>query len=75
MKSIGLIEQEGLTEAQQQALAEKRAQFEAREAGNASNDESGYPPGANLCKKCHTKAVIIMDGCATCLSCGDSKCG
>ena len=21
------------------------------------------------------KAVIVMDGCATCLSCGDSKCG
>ena len=30
--------------------------------------ESGYPEGAMLCGKCQTKAVIIMDGCATCLS-------
>ncbi len=37
--------------------------------------ESGYPEGAMLCGKCQTKAVIIMDGCATCLSCGESKCG
>ncbi|HRG15182.1 MAG TPA: NrdJb, partial [Pseudomonadota bacterium] len=25
--------------------------------------------------KCNTKATIIMDGCATCLNCGYSKCG
>lgn len=34
-----------------------------------------YPAGAQLCNKCMTKAVIMMDGCMTCLSCGDSKCG
>jgi len=42
------------------------------EAGAPSN---GYPPGATMCNKCNTKAVILMDGCATCLSCGYSKCG
>lgn len=36
---------------------------------------SGFPPGATHCNKCHTTAVILMDGCATCLSCGYSKCG
>jgi len=36
---------------------------------------SGYPPGASMCGKCNTKAVIMMDGCQTCLSCGYSKCG
>jgi hypothetical protein len=36
---------------------------------------SGYPPGATMCVKCNTKATIIMDGCATCLACGYSKCG
>ncbi|KXS48233.1 MAG: ribonucleotide reductase, alpha subunit, partial [Marinobacter sp. T13-3] len=30
---------------------------------------------ATMCGKCNTKAVIVMDGCATCLACGDSKCG
>ena len=41
---------------------------------NTQNDIS-YPHGAMLCTKCHTQAVIMMDGCMTCLSCGDSKCG
>ncbi len=35
----------------------------------------GFPPGASMCNKCNTKAVILMDGCATCLNCGYSKCG
>lgn len=34
-----------------------------------------FPPSASMCGKCHTRAVILMDGCATCLSCGYSKCG
>ena len=34
-----------------------------------------FPPSATLCHKCNTKATIIMDGCATCLNCGYSKCG
>jgi len=41
----------------------------------SSDAASSFPPSATLCNKCHTKAVIIMDGCATCLSCGYSKCG
>ncbi|MDZ4812237.1 MAG: NrdJb [Pseudomonadota bacterium] len=34
-----------------------------------------FPPSASMCLKCNTKATIIMDGCATCLNCGYSKCG
>lgn len=30
--------------------------------------------GKLLCAKCHETAVVVMDGCQTCLSCGDSKC-
>ena len=48
----------------------------AGEASSAADATSnGYPPSATMCMKCNTKAVIIMDGCATCLSCGYSKCG
>ncbi len=47
----------------------------AVEAAMPSADASGFPPGATMCHKCNTSAVIIMDGCATCLSCGYSKCG
>ncbi len=39
------------------------------------NEASDFPLNSLLCKKCHTKAVISMDGCMTCLNCGDSKCG
>ena len=34
-----------------------------------------FPEGAQLCSKCSTAAVVMMDGCMTCLNCGDSKCG
>lgn len=33
------------------------------------------PPNASICPKCSAKALVVMDGCATCLSCGYSKCG
>lgn len=76
MKKCGLIKSEELSEAHQALIAEKRAALEAP-AANAEDpaEVAGYPPGAQLCKKCNTQAVVLMDGCMTCLSCGDSKCG
>jgi hypothetical protein len=49
----------------------------ARKAQNeeAAESSSAFPPSASMCNKCNTKAVILMDGCATCLNCGYSKCG
>ena len=44
---------------------------ESPEAESAST----FPAGATMCHKCNTNAVILMDGCATCLNCGYSKCG
>lgn len=38
-------------------------------------DLDQYPASATVCNKCSEKAAVIMDGCATCLACGDSKCG
>lgn len=35
----------------------------------------GYPESATVCKACGENAVVVMDGCATCLACGDGKCG
>lgn len=74
MKTIGLIKPDGLSKEQQQLIAEKRTQFEAQSQA-ANTDGSSFPEGASLCKKCNTKAAIVMDGCLTCLNCGDSKCG
>ncbi|MEO8957825.1 MAG: NrdJb [Rudaea sp.] len=45
------------------------------EADTSSDADNTFPPGATMCHKCNTNAVILMDGCATCLSCGYSKCG
>jgi len=75
MRMIGLLKDDGLDEHQKKLVAEKRAQFEAA-AGSVQNDEpSDFPEGSQLCVKCHTKAAIQMDGCLTCLNCGESKCG
>ncbi|MFA5631656.1 MAG: NrdJb [Porticoccaceae bacterium] len=74
MKSIGLIKDEAIPEHQQKIMDEKRVEFEAR-ANAPGKAESSFPEGAQLCNKCMTKAMILMDGCMTCLSCGESKCG
>lgn len=41
----------------------------------AHMNASGFPAGATLCAKCNTQALVLMDGCQTCLNCGYSKCG
>jgi len=41
----------------------------------AGTEGSSFPPTATMCPKCSTKAMIMMDGCQTCLNCGHSKCG
>ncbi|WP_417521739.1 NrdJb [Marinobacter sp.] len=76
LKAVGLMESEEMSETTKRILAEKRAEFEANNAKATNDDKAGdFPPNATMCSKCNTKAVIVMDGCATCLSCGDSKCG
>ena len=40
-----------------------------------TGDGASFPPSATMCFKCNNQAVVIMDGCATCLNCGYSKCG
>ena len=76
MRTIGLIEDEPLDEHRRRLIEEKRAQ---RESMDAANDERhrtrGCPDGAQFCAKCQMLAVVRMDGCMTCLNCGDSKCG
>ncbi len=72
---IGLLSEPELDEGQQKLIAQKRADFEARTAQQDAFSKSDYPEGAKLCTKCSTAAVVMMDGCMTCLSCGDSRCG
>ncbi|MGI9247414.1 MAG: NrdJb [Woeseiaceae bacterium] len=72
---IGLMASPELDEGQKKLIAEKRAEFEESKKQQDAFSTSDYPEGAQLCTKCNTVAVIMMDGCMTCLSCGESKCG
>ena len=78
MQKIGLMEKEELSEQQKLILDQKRAEAEGTQKKtviDSAGEDTGYPASATLCNKCHTKAVVVMDNCATCLSCGYSKCG
>ncbi len=98
LKTIGLMHDPEMSDAQRALIAEKRRAYEENRAkkksekSELSNDLGGvlasqqedievtgegvsFPPSATMCHKCSTKAIVIMDGCATCLNCGYSKCG
>lgn len=61
-EKIGAIESRSLTDVQIAVIEEKKAE------ANAAGIEM------QRCGKCKEDAVIMMDGCLTCTSCGDSKC-
>jgi hypothetical protein len=82
LKYIGMIDAEGLDEHQRAFIEQKKAEISAKVTVEPEqpvdvecDDATGqFPPGSKLCAKCHTKAMIVMDGCLTCLNCGESKC-
>jgi len=75
LQMIGLLKKQELDEHAQKLIAEKKAEFEERTKQTDAFAKSHFPEGAQLCAKCSTAAVVMMDGCMTCLNCGDSKCG
>ncbi|WP_421192531.1 NrdJb [Aeromonas jandaei] len=75
LTEIGMLKEPGLDEHQQAFLAEKQAELKAAQEAEEQQAGSGFPANAALCYKCHTKALVLKDGCMTCLNCGDSKCG
>jgi len=88
LRRIGLLEPDELSEQQMLMLEQKRAEIEAREKQSVESvtssaekktaevaEEASFPASATLCHKCNTKALVLLDGCQTCLACGYSKCG
>ena len=59
---IGAMEAPELSAVQKEVIEVKTQQAEANGVA------------MQVCAKCHEVAVVMMDGCATCTSCGDSKC-
>lgn len=70
--SIGMLEDPSLDEYQKALVESKKEEYIAKTGEDLSN---GFPSTAVNCSKCNYKSVILMDGCQTCLNCGDSKCG
>lgn len=62
-KASGAIKKTEPQAAQKLALAEKKAEAEARGIAKQT------------CPKCGMQGMVMMDGCLTCVECGDSKCG
>jgi len=75
LKMIGLLEEPQMSDSQREMLQSKRAEYAVLKGGQQPEEAGAFPADAKLCGKCFNKAVIIMDGCLTCLNCGDSKCG
>ena len=73
LKNIGMLKDTEPEKHQQQLIDDKKAEYQKKNPDKL--DESGFPKDAQLCNKCQTKAAIMMDGCLTCLNCGESKCG
>ncbi|HIF9416989.1 TPA: NrdJb [Photobacterium damselae] len=73
---IGMINKPELDQHQQAFIDAKKAELSGNSVSNEQEQtDSNFPPSATLCYKCHAKAVVVKDGCQTCLNCGDSKCG
>lgn len=70
LKDIGIIQAPAMDEGVRQLVASKREQLES-----TVSETTDYPATATVCHKCQTKALVLMDNCQTCLSCGFSKCG
>lgn len=80
LKNIGMIPSREIDPSQQEYLDKKRKEYLNASSSNSEKQEtatsdSSFPAGATLCSKCNVKAVVRIDNCATCLNCGDSKCG
>ena len=73
LQNIGMLKPKELDEHQKKMVQKKRDEILAKNSSDL--DENGFPKDAQLCTKCNTKAAIMMDGCLTCLNCGESKCG
>jgi hypothetical protein len=75
LQMIGLLKAPELDDERKKLIEEKKAEFEARNKQTDAFAKNHFPDGAQLCGKCSNTAVVLMDGCMTCLNCGDSKCG
>jgi len=70
LKTLDMLPKSEIDTHQQAYLQQKREAMKAEQG----SENSAFPATASTCNKCHQKSVVLLDGCATCLNCGDSKC-
>ncbi|SEK52123.1 hypothetical protein SAMN05216262_101561 [Colwellia chukchiensis] len=75
LKTLDMLPSNEIDAHQQAYLQQKKQAAMASSKQGKQADSLNFPDTALSCKKCHQKAVLLLDGCATCLNCGDSKCG
>ena len=74
LRLIGILKTAEPDEHQNKYIKDKAEEY-AQKTAATDTGEGDFPETAELCNKCLTKAMIMLDGCMTCLSCGESKCG
>jgi len=75
---IGMLKNKNQDTVQAKLIADKKAELKAehKQANPESIVDSNEEPwmaNATHCSKCNTKAVVLRDGCQTCMNCGDSR--
>lgn len=71
---IGMLRDPKLDTAKQEYIEMKKDEYLGA-TNEKLDDTTGFPATATLCVKCSVQATVLMDGCSTCLNCGESKCG
>jgi len=66
LTGLGILPSEEITHGKEQ---------EIKPEGQGDAESGGFPASATLCNSCMFLAVVVSEGCSTCLNCGDSKCG
>jgi hypothetical protein len=74
LRLIGILKSVEPDEHQKKFIKEKADEY-VQNTTVTDTGASDFPETAELCNKCMTKAMIMLDGCLTCLNCGESKCG
>lgn len=73
---IGMLKGAAISDEQAKLIEDKKAELRAKNSSSdAEANEDSWMASATLCAKCNNKSVVLMDGCQTCMNCGDSKCG
>lgn len=77
LTQIGLLQPPEMDEHTKQLIEAKKQELGAKttDQSPSESNSSDFPASANMCAKCNQKAAVVLDGCVTCLNCGDSKCG